>query len=178
MTFQSTILILPGLGSSGPQHWQSIWEREYNFLRVEQQDWNAPVCSDWIETLNHPIKQLDPDNLILVAHSLACTAVAYWAQKYKTAIKGALLVAPSDTEADTFPTVTTGFTPLPLQKLPFKSIVVTSTNDYYVTTGRAELFSEHWGSKFVNIGDVGHINVASGFGEWDEGLQLLKQLDG
>ena len=177
MNFQSTILILSGLGNSGPQHWQSIWEREYNFLRVEQTDWETSVCADWITTINNIIKQFDPTQVILVGHSLACTTIAYWAQKYNTTIKGALLVAPSDTEADTYPRGTTGFSPVPLIKLPFKSILVTSTNDYYVTADRAKLFAESWGSELVNIGDAGHINVAAGFGEWNEGLQILKQLD-
>jgi len=177
MAFQSNIIIHPGLGNSGPQHWQSIWERDHNFLRVEQKEWETPVCEDWIDTLNNNVNQFDPGNVIIVAHSLACTTVAYWAQKYNIVIKGALLVGPSDTEADTYPPGTTGFRPVPLIKLPFRSIVVASTNDYYVTLERAKLFAESWGSELINIGDAGHINVASGFGDWDEGLELLKRLD-
>ena len=70
-----------------------------------------------------------------------------------------------------------GFSPIPLIKLPFPSIVVTSTNDFFVTVDRAKQFAEAWGSEFVNIGEAGHINVASGFGDWDEGLEILKKLD-
>ena len=177
MKLQSNIFILPGLGNSGPQHWQSNWQRAYGFIKVEQQEWDTPARSEWVETINNTVNQYDPANVILVAHSLACTTVAYWAQKYNRAIKGALLVAPSDTEADTYPPGTTGFKPVPLIKLPFQSIVVASTNDYYVTTARAKLFADNWGSQFVNIADAGHINVASGFGVWPAGLELLKQLD-
>ena len=115
--------------------------------------------------------------MILVAHSLACTTVAYWAQKFNVKIKGALLVGPSDTEADTYPPGTTGFKPVPLIKLPFRSIVVASTNDYYVTLARAAQFAESWGSELVNIGEAGHINVASGYGDWNAGLEFLKKLD-
>jgi predicted alpha/beta hydrolase family esterase len=177
MTFNSSILIHPGLGNSGPAHWQSLWEKQFQFSRIEQQDWETPVCADWIARLNDYVQQHDPNNVILVGHSLACTAIAYWAQKYKVAIKGALLVAPSDTEADTYPPGTSGFSPMPLIKLPFKSIVVASSNDYYVTEDRAHLFADSWGSELVNIDDAGHINLASGFGEWEQGLELLKQLD-
>jgi predicted alpha/beta hydrolase family esterase len=177
MQFQSTILILPGLGNSGPQHWQSLWEKEYNFIRVEQQDWETPVCAVWIEKINNEIKKHNAAEVILVAHSLACTTVTYWAQKFNINIKGALLVAPSDTEADTYPPGTTGFTPVPLIELPFKTITVISTNDYYVTVDRAEQFATAWGSKIENIGDAGHINATAGFGEWKQGLQLLKKLD-
>lgn len=177
MNFQSTILIHPGLGNSGPGHWQSLWEEQFNFTRIEQRDWETPVCTEWITTLNNYVQQHDPAGVILVGHSLACTTIAYWAQKYNTRIKGALLVAPSDTEAGTYPPGTTGFTPVPLIKLPFKSIVAASSNDYYVTYERARSFAQSWGSELVNIGDAGHINLASGFGEWPKGLDLLKQLD-
>ncbi|MGZ3752127.1 MAG: RBBP9/YdeN family alpha/beta hydrolase, partial [Mucilaginibacter sp.] len=100
--FNSTILIHPGLGSSGPQHWQSLWEKEFGFQRIEQQDWETPICADWITTINDYVSKYEPQNVILVGHSLACTAIAYWAQQYNIRIKGALLVAPSDTEADTY----------------------------------------------------------------------------
>jgi predicted alpha/beta hydrolase family esterase len=177
MTFQSTILIIPGLGNSGPQHWQSIWENKFNFTRVEQKEWDTPFCSDWIEAINNEVKKHDPANVILVGHSLACSTIAYWALKFDIKIKGALLVGPSDTEADTYPQGTTGFKPVPLFNLPFKSIVVASTNDFYVKFDRAEHFAESWGSELINIGDAGHINVSSGFGEWNEGLEILKKLD-
>ena len=177
MTFNSTILILPGLGNSGPQHWQSIWERKFNFKRVEQQEWDAPFCSDWIEEINNEIKKHNPADVILVAHSSSCTAIAYWALKFDVKIKGALIVAPSDTEADTYPQGTTGFKPVPLFNLPFKSIVVASTNDFYVTEERARHFAENWGSELVILNNAGHINVASGFGDWHEGLDILKRLD-
>jgi predicted alpha/beta hydrolase family esterase len=175
--FKSTILIIPGLGNSGPEHWQSIWEKQFNLIRVEQQDWETPVCADWIKTLNDYVNQHNPTEVILVGHSLACATIAYWAREFNVTIKGALLVAPSDTEADTYPEGTTGFSPVPLIKLPFKSIVVMSTNDYYVSPERAQLFADSWGSKLINIGDATHINASSNLGEWEEGLALLKELD-
>jgi predicted alpha/beta hydrolase family esterase len=177
MTFQSTILIIPGLGNSGPQHWQSLWENKFNFTRVEQKEWETPICSEWIDTINNEVKKHDPANVILVGHSLACSTIAYWAQKFNVKIKGALLVGPSDTEADSYPPGTSGFKPVPLNTLLFKTIVVASTNDFYVTFERAKLFADNWGSELINIGDAGHINVASGFGEWNEGLAILKRMD-
>jgi len=177
MTFNSTILIVPGLGSSGPEHWQSIWQNRFGFKRVEQQDWKTPVCADWIEKIQNDVQKYNPAEVILVAHSLACGAVAHWANRYKIKIKGALLVAPADPEAVSFPPEPTGFSPIPLNKLPFRSIIVISTTDPFASVGRAELFAESWGSELVNIGDAGHINISSGFGEWDAGLDILKQLD-
>jgi uncharacterized protein len=177
MKFKSNIFILPGLGNSGEGHWQTVWEKQYGFTRINQRDWNTPNRDEWIDTLHAEISKHDPSNVILVAHSLACSMIGYWVQKYSTAIKGALLVAPSDTESEVYPEGTTGFKPMPLVKLPFKSTVVCSTDDMYVTTERANQFSNAWGSKLILIPDAGHINVAAGFGKWPGGIDFLKELD-
>lgn len=177
MNFTSRILIHPGLGSSGEGHWQSIWERQFpDFDRINQADWDTPVCQDWITKLDAVVMAGDPANTILVGHSLACTTIAHWAKTFGRKIKGALLVAPSDTEAASYPPGTTGFTPVPLIKLPFPTIVVASSNDFYVRLNRATLFAEAWGSDLVTIGAAGHINVAAGYGSWPEGLDILKRL--
>src|SRR6478735_10653491 len=177
MELKSTILILPGLGNSGEGHWQTLWQQQFGFIRIEQSDWDAPVCNVWIDTIDAAIMQHDLDNVILVAHSLANTTVAAWAKKYNRKIKAALLVAPSDTEAETYPPGATGFNPMFLNKLPFPSIAVMSEDDFYVTPARAKYFADCWGSTLVSIGNAGHINVAAGYGEWNAGLQFLKQLD-
>ena len=103
-------------------------------------------------------------------------AIVHWAQKYNQKIKGAMLVAPSDVEAPqyTFPTI--GFDPIPLFKIDFKTIIVASTNDEWISMERAEFFAEKWGSEFIDIGKAGHINAASGYGEWKDGLKILKSI--
>ncbi len=172
-------LIIPGLGNSSPEHWQSLWEKEFpeKFRRIEQAEWETPICDDWIETIEKEVQRESPENVVLIAHSLGCTAVVHWAKKFGTKIKGAFLVAPSDCEAETYNFDTKGFAPIPLEKLPFKSLVAASENDEYVSLERAEQFADAWGSLFINVGAKGHINANSGFGEWNEGLELLKNLD-
>jgi uncharacterized protein len=168
--------ILPGLNNSGSLHWQSRWEKRYGFIRIQQRDWDTPDKDDWIHTINEVIAPFPPEQVILIAHSLACCAVAHWARKYARNIRGALLVAPSDVEAPSYPSGTTGFDPMPLQPLPFNSIVVASSNDEYVSLERAEYFATRWGSPFINIGNKGHINSASGLEDWPEGYELLQRL--
>ncbi|TPE44357.1 RBBP9/YdeN family alpha/beta hydrolase [Pontibacter mangrovi] len=175
----STVILVPGLGDSGPNHWQSLWQQQFPaFERVQQQNWDAPRQQDWVEELEKEVARHKPDQVVLVAHSLACIAVAFWAQKYNRKIKGALLVAPADTEAAAFPEAVVGFSPIPLQPLPFKSVVVSSSNDSYISAKRAQQLASAWGSRYVNIGLAGHINSASGYGCWDEGLELVKGLCG
>lgn len=172
-------LTVPGVMNSSPQHWQSLWEKEFpeQFRRIEQKNWDTPTCADWIEKIERGVQVANPATIVLVAHSLGCTSVAHWARKFGTKIKGALLVAPSDCEAETYNFDTKGFAPIPLEKLPFNSLVAASDNDEYVSLKRAEEFAEKWGSELINVGAKGHINHASGFGEWNEGLKLLKRLD-
>ena len=172
-------LTVPGVTNSSENHWQSRWEREFpeKFRRIEQAEWDTPVCSDWIAKIEAYVQAAGPKNVILIAHSLGCTAVAHWAKEFGTQIKGAFLVAPSDCEAGSYSFDTKEFAPIPLTRMPFRSLLVASTNDEYVSVGRAKYFAGAWGSEFVNVGDKGHINVDSGHGEWNEGLELLRRLD-
>lgn len=170
------VLIVPGLGNSGEGHWQTRWEQMLGFERIEQADWETPVREDWVARLDAAVVAAGVEDVVLVGHSLACCTIAYWAAMHPRSIRGALLVAPSDTGASSYPPGTKGFTPMPLNRLPFPSLVVVSTDDFYVTPERAETFAEAWGSRLISIGDAGHINVAAGFGEWPEGLTLLNQL--
>ena len=177
MHFNSAIINIPGLTNSGPEHWQTLWEKKYGFSRIQQRDWDKPVCEEWIETIDTYLSNIDLTNTILIGHSLGCSAIAAWSATYNKQPKGALLVAPSDTEAADFPTVTKGFDPMPLIKLPFPTILVFSRDDNFVAVERARYFGEMWGSECIDIGEAGHINTASKLGDWKEGLTILKKLD-
>lgn len=169
--------IVPGLGNSGPDHWQSYFEQSGpGFIRINQQEWDAPDCQEWVSEIEKTVSSYKPESVVLIGHSLGCCTIAHWAEKYNKQIKGALLVAPSDLEAPQYTFPTKGFSPIPKQKLNFPSIVIASTNDPWVTLDRAQYFAENWGSRFVSIGEAGHINVASGFGPWPEGLEILSRL--
>ena len=173
-------LTVPGLASSGPQHWQTIWEEQYpeRFSRVQQENWDWPVKTDWVSQLQKQISELT-EPTILVAHSLGCITVAHWAQEFSSEIiKGALLVAPADAEQSKRLNFVVGFTPIPIRTIPFKTIVVASTDDIYATIGRSKVFAGNWGSEFINVGKKGHINAVSGLGDWEEGKAMLEHFEG
>lgn len=172
----SPVLILPGLHDSGPQHWQTLWMRgRPDYRRVEQADWKGPRCADWVANLDAAVSAAGPA-AVLVAHSAGCALVAHWAAAHRRPIRGALLVAPSDVEAPSYPAEPTGFAPMPLGRLPFATTVVASTDDPYVSLDRARLFAARWGARLVEIGATGHINAASGLGAWPAGLDLLDEV--
>jgi len=172
------LLIVPGLGGSGENHWQSFWTKEFNnATKLNQDDWNEPKLNIWLDKLNNTILKLDTP-IILVAHSLAVSLVLHWNEKYKNPnVKGALLVAPADVDSPKHtPEIVRNFAMMPISKLNFPSIVIASDNDNFVSVDRAEFFSEKWGSDFVNIGDKGHINADSNLKSWKEGQVFLEEL--
>ncbi|NMG45412.1 alpha/beta hydrolase [Aromatoleum toluvorans] len=171
------VFILPGLGGSGPAHWQSIWEASDSSLhRVVQRDWDHPDLKEWVATLQEHIAACEVAP-ILVAHSLACSLVAHWVNEHGKGVKAALLVSPSDVESpEHTPPEVRGFSPVPLVRFPFPSTVVASTNDPRVALPRAEYFATSWGSRLVVIPEAGHINAESQLGEWPEGKALLWEL--
>lgn len=172
------VLILPGLYNSGPDHWQTRWEAENpHYRRVVQDDWERPRCADWVANLNDAITTTP--GAVLVAHSSACALVAHWSLAHPNGrVLGALLVGPSDPEAPSYPVGPTGFGPMPLRRLPFRSIVVASTDDPFVSLGRAQAFAKAWGSRLVSVLGAGHLNSESGLGGWPAGFALLQELRG
>jgi predicted alpha/beta hydrolase family esterase len=176
----TTVLTLPGLWSSGPEHWQSHWERrDDSFQRVEQTDWESPALSDWVAQLSAVFRRI-PGPVVLAAHSAGCALAVQWAHQALPAerakVIGALLVAPADPEAESFPRGPSGFAPMIMQRIPFPTIVVASRNDQYVTFDRAAAFATAWGSRLHDAGTSGHINTASGHGPWPEGYELLARI--
>ncbi len=171
------VLTLPGLWSSGPEHWQSHWERlaPAVFRRVNQRDWETPRLEDWLEALDRAAAEAGPE-VLLAAHSLSCALVCHFARRSRTPVRGALLVAPSDVEAPSYPAGPTGFEPMPLDRLRFPSIVVAGDDDPYVSPPRARAFAEAWGSRLVLVHGLGHLNSDSRMGTWPLGLSLLREL--
>jgi predicted alpha/beta hydrolase family esterase len=182
-TVQPIVLHVPGLGDSGAEHWQSHWEREaphgLHYRRIVQRDWDHPTRDEWVETLERAVASVEGP-AVLAAHSLGCTTVAHWAAASDPAVRarvrGALLVAPSDCEAPSYPAEIEGFAPMPRARLPFPSIVVASSDDPYVTLVRAQEFADAWGGRLVCVGAHGHLNSDSGLGVWPEGHALLREL--
>ena len=179
-------LIVPGLYGSELQHWQSWFEHKLpHTIRVEQADWDNPVLSVWANRVLHYIDQL-PGRVWLVAHSFGCLASVYAAYQRPERIAGAMFVAPADpatfnsrgfVSGETYDTITDRLsTYLPKYALGFPNVIVASSNDPWMPLAKAEQWADYWESRLINIGDAGHINVASGFGAWPAGLAIFEQL--
>src|SRR5262249_16025779 len=126
--FGHPVLILPGLNGSGPQHWQTLWEGNHAaFRRVHAQDWDRPQKDQWVKTLETAVPDAGP-GVVLVAHSLACLQVVHWARGTSLKTAGAFLVAPPNPDRPDFPAVAHSFRGFSRGKLPFKNILIASTD--------------------------------------------------
>lgn len=174
------ILTVPGLGGSGPSHWQTLWEDSRpDTTRVELGMWDKPHRNAWVTKLDQAIRGAQAP-VVLAAHSLGCLAVAWWAelagQPFGWPVAGALLVAPADVDRHDARPELAGFRPTPQRPLPFPSILVASSDDPYIAIDRAQALASRWGSYFVDAGPQGHLNAASGIGWWEEGQTLLDRV--
>lgn len=173
------ILMIPGLGGSGPLHWQTRWQQKLSTAqRVEQQDWDAPERDPWARAVADMVNSSGKP-VVLVAHSLgvptAINALEYMVRRPA----GAFFVAPPDLDnTDLLSPQLLGFGPYHGERLPFPSITVGSNNDPYCAADLAEGLADRWGSLFINAGEAGHINTDAGYGPWPEGLLAFGQFLG
>ena len=185
MTYQglrkTSVLTVPGLDGSGPEHWQSLWERRLNRCeRVQMGDWAYPQRLKWIRRLDREIRN-SPAPVLIAAHSLGCLAVAWWAKERwslgnQERVIGALLVAPPDVERADARERMGSFSPVPREALPFPSLLVASRNDSFASFETCARIAAMWGCPLIDAGAIGHINADSDIGEWSEGVRLLASL--
>ena len=169
------ILIVPGWRNSGPGHWQSLWAEQLpEARRLEQDDWLVPHRQEWVGKLEQAVLAEDSP-VVIVAHSLGCITAVHLGERAAARVRGALLEAPADPERRA---QLSDFAPVPYGRLPYRSVLVASSNDPFCPIRRAGAYARAWGSELVRLQDAGHINVESGFGAWPLGLALLQSLLG
>lgn len=170
------IVIQPGWQDSSAEHWQSRWQQAWpDTVRVAHCNWDTPELPRWLDGLDAALAACRKPALV-VAHSLGCVTVAHHARRGGRPIAGALLVAPADVERSGVPAALAGFAPIPAAALPFPAILVASDDDPYCPLDRAEALAGAWRTDLVRIGKAGHINAASGLGDWAQGRVLLELL--
>lgn len=187
MTTTPTILIVPGLRDHVTEHWQTLLEQRLQERRIEARS-VPPLEHDKLSrharvaALDQALAEID-GQVILVAHSAGVMITVHWAQQHKRPIMGALLAAPADLESPFpagYPTTDAlrenGWLPIPHNPLPFPTIVAASTNDPLGKLERITEFARAWGSRIENLGAVGHLNPAAGYGEWPLAEDFIQEL--
>jgi predicted alpha/beta hydrolase family esterase len=177
------IVTVPGLRGHVEDHWQTrLAAGRPDVVPVPPLGRDNPSLADRVVALQETVSQLDGP-IILVAHSAGVLVTVHWAVHYGHPVIGALLATPPDLFSPLpaeYPSLEAlrdlGWLPIPMAPLPFPSIVATSTNDDLSDTARIRGFAQAWGSRVHNLGPVGHLNPASGYGEWPEAESLVHEL--
>ena len=178
-----TILMVPGLRDHVAEHWQTLLaQRLPKVASVAPLEHDKLSCAARVAALDAALAKIDGP-VILVAHSAGVMITVHWAQHHSRKIHGALLAAPADLEMPlpagypAFDTIVqNGWQPIPRKPLPFPSIVGASRNDPLAQFERIAVMAKDWGSRLVDLGEVGHLNPAAGFGEWPMAETLIHEL--
>jgi uncharacterized protein len=182
-TTPPTLLIVPGLRDHVPQHWQTLLQAATPGARsVPPLAENGLSVAARVAAIDRALAEIDGP-VILVAHSAGVLMVVHWAARHTRPILGALLVTPPDLEASWpagYPQPDTlrehGWSPLPRTRLPFPSIVAASSNDHLACLDGVQRMAADWGSQVVELGAVGHLNPAAGYGPWPRAEALIAQV--
>ncbi len=171
ITSDADILIMPGLGDSPDDHWQSRWEKQLKTARrVMQDDWAHPMLDAWMQRLREAVDTATRPPVI-IGHSLGALAVAHVSEDVAGKIKGAFLVTPP---AASFVLqigeIDPAFAAPITRKLRFPALLIASRDDPYSTYAESEALGASLGVEVVDAGASGHINADSGHGPWPEGL--------
>ena len=178
-----TVLMVPGLRDHVAEHWQTLLEQKLpGAVSVPPLEHDKLSRAARVAALDAALAKIDGP-VILVAHSAGVMITVHWAQQHSRKIHGALLAAPADLETPLPPgypafdaLVEHGWHPIPRKPLPFPSIVGASRNDPLAQFERVEAMAKDWGSSLVDLGEVGHLNPAAGFGEWPMAEMLIHEL--
>jgi predicted alpha/beta hydrolase family esterase len=182
-----TILIVPGLRDHVEAHWQTqlaadLQDRGRSVRAVPPMGRADLDCKTRVAAIEREAQAIEGP-LILVAHSGGCVMVAHWARHTGRAVQGALLAVPPDFEEampEGYPALQDleagGWLPVPRIPLPFPSIVAASRDDPLGRYERIATLAGCWGSCLVDLGAVGHLNPASGFGPWPRAEALIAEL--
>lgn len=185
-TTTPTILIIPGLRDHVPDHWQTHLAHDlagkYPLHTVEPLTENKLSCAARVQAIQAAVDSIGGP-FVIAAHSGGVIMLAHWARTSTTRPLSALLVTPPDFDTPLpagYPTLETlrdnGWLPVPREPFPFPSLVAGSTNDPLSSEARAQALAQRWGSRWLSLGEVGHLNPASGYGRWPRAVELLESL--
>ncbi len=182
-----TVLIVPGLREHVDVHWQTFLaldlEAQRRKVKTVPPMGRADLdCAARVGAIERAARAISGP-IVIVAHSGGCVMVAHWARHTERPVHCALLATPPDFEQpmpEGYPTIDelqpSGWLPVPRERLPFASIVAASHDDPLGRFERIAQLARDWGSKLVDLGFVGHLNPASGYGRWGRAETLIEQI--
>ena len=178
-----TTVFVPGLRGHVDDHWQTrLAAKVPGAVVVPSFGRDKRDLAGRVADLNQVVVDAGAP-VTIVAHSAGVLTTVHWARKHDLPVRGALLATPPDLAQELPPEYPSlaelaedGWLPIPRDRLRFPSIVASSRNDALGDVARVRALATSWGSRLVDLGSVGHLNPASGYGEWPEAEVLLDEL--
>jgi predicted alpha/beta hydrolase family esterase len=164
-------LIVPDIGDSDAQHWQSLWEQSIpRTRRIRLHDWQT---ADWVKWRNSIIASLISidEPVVLIAEGFGALAAASVAAEYPGKIIAAFLVDPSD--PDDFDVRKK----IPKQPLPIPTKIVIRNQ----TDTKAALLAALWSTDLshsiaIEPATTELVINNSAINFWPEGIRALNRL--
>lgn len=172
------ILLIPGDDSPEARSWLRTWERHLpDSEAVDLGMWHDPHRNTWVNRINLAICRAERP-VVLVAHRLACLAVAWWAEyeqpDFGDPVIGGLLVAPPDVNRPGLDPRLAKFGTVPRKRMPFASFVVASREDPLCNARTAYGLARDWDARFID--SSGEAGAKAGNLQWAFGERLLERL--
>jgi predicted alpha/beta hydrolase family esterase len=180
----ATVVLMPGLRGHVEDHWQTRLAATLpNARTVPPLGRTEPSLQDRLTLLDRTVADVQGP-VVIVAHSAGVLATVHWAAGYRGSnVVGALLATPPALASELpgeYPSIRRlrdhGWLPIPRQPLPFPSIVATSDDDALGNPVRVRALAKSWRSRLHPLGAVGHLNPASGYGDWPGAVPLIDEL--
>ncbi|HEF4762441.1 TPA: alpha/beta hydrolase [Pseudomonas putida] len=177
-----TVLIVPGLRDEVEEHWQTLLAKRLLEARtVPPMGRENFDCSRRVAAIEQPVADI-VGPVLLVAHCggllHACSlgpdkrmrpvSKARCSHAHRTSHAGWL----SDTCIDPGQRMASSAAP----KASIPSLIDTSQNDPLGELSRVLQLAQVWGSDTRDLGSVGHLNPASGYGPWPLAEQFIARL--
>jgi predicted alpha/beta hydrolase family esterase len=181
-----TVVLIPGLRGEDADHWQTRLAAAVPGARL------VPPLGRGEPSLDRRVAQLDRaiadarGPVVLVGHSAGVLVTVHWAARHagpSRPVTGALLATPPTLDHALpagYPSISTlrehGWMPIPRTRLAFRAVVATSDDDELGNPVWVASLARAWGARLHPLGPVGHLNPASGYGEWPGARPLIEQL--
>jgi len=172
------VLLLHGWGGSCSPHWQS-WlageiAKDYGTVSFFKfSNFDNPSLERWKQELKKELDEFKPD--IVICHSLANTLWFHLCNDDDMKeVKKLFLVAPPSMKCEIEELRSFFPVEVPTDTKAKETLLITSTNDPYMTMDEAKELQEKLGVTMEVLENAGHINADSGFGEWPWILNKIK----
>ena len=179
-----TVLIIHGIEGHAGIHWQQwlydqLIKKGHKVIMPDMPDADKPDRNKWLKKTKQLLKDINPSNLVIVAHSLGVTTALDYIEESGSKIKA--LISVSGFASDYGAELNSYF--LEEKNVNWDKVtnnlkeafVIYGNDDPYVPQDKLEEVAERLGVESIVIEKGGHLNTSSGFTEFPQLIEIFNQ---